>query len=82
MSGSIAFDVSHIGNCQQEEKLAWTFVDRIKEIAADRDVKVPKHIRYGGMYGSSIYVYYNTNAVKDLILLVGRELNLTVKDPL
>ena len=47
------------------------FIVKLREVAAERDIKLPKRISFGGKWGKQVYVEHNRIVVRELVREIG-----------
>lgn len=51
-------------------------IKRVRELAKERDIKLPRNIGGGGLIDDHFYFRYTSNAMRDLIREVAKEMKL------
>jgi hypothetical protein len=65
--------VFNIKNGTSGENLVDSFVDKLREVAAERDIKLPKKMGVGGKLGEQVYVLHNRIVVRELVREIGKD---------
>jgi len=63
--------IIHVFNLSSQvvgEKLLSSTIKRVRKVAAERNVKVPKRMTFGGDCSGWMYISYTSNAVRDIII--------------